>query len=225
MRVCGFHKDSTDWEWLLLLAAEKEYTNQTNKRDWERDCLLLNLSVRKISLPQGLNIESLTNIKLNALPDTCLRHLFLADPRSFYDFWNIQGALLRVSQTSEGLHGKVSKDTVCYYLPTSFGIVNNNKSKEGRLFFGGRMSKVQSQHLHVFCWSILEMLLSLKHYFSNVAFWELALLVKGPPSNLRYSKNTNLLSSDRHKFDFYLPLETLTELSCCTSKRHSFSLL
>lgn len=41
-----------------------------------KDCLHVNLSVRKMSLPQGLNIESLTGFTLNAFSDTCLRHLF-----------------------------------------------------------------------------------------------------------------------------------------------------
>lgn len=92
----------------------------------------MNLSIGKSSLPQGLNIESLTGVKLKAFSDTCLRHLFLTDPRSFYNLWNIQGSLQSASQTSEGFHGKATKYTRCYYLPALFRNINNSKSKEGR---------------------------------------------------------------------------------------------
>lgn len=91
-----------------------------NKWGWEGDCLDVNLSIGKSSLPQGLNIESLTGVKLKAFSDTYMRHLFLTDPRSFYNLWNIQGSLQSASQTSEGFHGKASKDTRWYYLPALF---------------------------------------------------------------------------------------------------------
>jgi hypothetical protein len=104
-----------------------------NKWVQRRDCLFSNPSVRKIWLPQGLNIESLTDNKLNALSDTCVRPLFLDDPWSFHNFWNIKAhswvclGPLRVSMKT--------KDTICYYFPTLFRKVNNNKSKEWQLFY------------------------------------------------------------------------------------------
>lgn len=120
---------------MASLTSYGKWIYQVNhKWGWEGDCLHVNLSVKKSSLPQGLNIESLTGVKLNAFSDTCLRHLFLTDPRSFYNFWNIQGSLQSASQTSEGFLGKATKDTRCYYLPTLFRNINNSTSKEGRWF-------------------------------------------------------------------------------------------
>lgn len=176
---------------MASLTGYGKWIYQVNhKWDWEGDCLHVNLSVKKSSLPQGLNIESLTGVKLNAFSDTCLRHLFLTDPRSFYNFWNIQGSLQSASQTSEGFLGKATKDTRCYYLPTLFRNINNSTSKEGRWFGVVKYQKIHSQHLHVFCWSMLEMFPSGQHCLSNVALWEQGFLVKGP---LQTSDTWNIL--------------------------------
>lgn len=162
--------------------------------------------------------------KLNVLFDTCVRPLFLADPRSFHNFWNIKAhswaclGPLRVSMK------KATKDTICYNLPTLFRKVNNNKSKEWRLFLVVEYQRLILNISKCFVEAYLRCLLLCSTVFLILLSESQAFFVKGPLSNPKCFKHTNLLSI-RHTFDFYLPLETLTELSYCSIRSHSFTLL
>lgn len=91
--------------------------------------------------------------------------------------------LLRVSLEKQP---KTLDAIICQLCSGTLTIVHQRRA----MVWGGKISKIHSQHLHVFCWSMLEMFPSGQHCFSNVALWEQGFLVKGP---LQTSDTWNIL--------------------------------